>query len=102
MQEPVDLVVSFEAAAGQGDALFAVLQALQAGSVQEPGCLAYDLARSDGNPDVFFLVEMWTSAQALQEHQRTPHFVEGVAAIGRLGAKVEQHAVHWTPRPLRG
>ena len=63
---------------------------LATASRKENGCVSYDVLQDKGNPAVFVLVEEWTSAAALDAHNKTPHFAEAVSSAQPfLGAPLE-------------
>jgi len=49
------------------------LLALSAPTRAEPGNIQYDLYQSPTKPNEFMRLEVWKSAQALEEHKATPH-----------------------------
>lgn len=59
--------------AGRERELEAHLLSLAAPTRAEPGCVTYDLYRSPDAPHEFLRFEVWTSAEALEAHKRTPH-----------------------------
>jgi quinol monooxygenase YgiN len=50
------------------------MSALVAPTSKEPGCLRYDLYRSDTDPSLWVLLEAWQSQRDLDAHVETPHF----------------------------
>jgi quinol monooxygenase YgiN len=63
---------------------------LATASRKENGCVSYDVLEDKANPAVFALVEEWTSAAALDAHNKTPHFAEAVSSVqSLLGAPLE-------------
>lgn len=58
---------------------------LQAGSRAEAGCIQYTVSRALDDPAIFFLYEEWADQAALDDHYKTPHFlnwgVDGIRAI---------------------
>jgi quinol monooxygenase YgiN len=68
----------------------AIVLKLATASRKENGCVTYDVLEDKANPAVFALVEEWTSAAALDAHNRTPHFAEAVSSAQPfLGAPLE-------------
>lgn len=53
----------------------------------EPGCLLYSLQQGTDDPDVFAYVEKWESEEALAEHGKSPHVLEGSAERSALMAE---------------
>jgi (4S)-4-hydroxy-5-phosphonooxypentane-2,3-dione isomerase len=43
-------------------------------SVQEPGCLRFDVVQQADVPTLFVLVEIYRDPQALAAHRETPHY----------------------------
>ena len=52
------------------------------GSRQEPGNLRFDVLQSDEDPGRFMLYEIFASAEAVEAHRLTPHYLEWRAAVG--------------------
>lgn len=70
---PVHLFVRIEA--GQaGETLAAALRACATASRKEEGCVEYRIF-ADAEKTALFLKETWASQEALDIHQRTPHFL---------------------------
>ena len=66
-------------------------KALTACSLQDKGCIAYDIFESATRPDVLLICETWTDADALAAHSATEHFERYVGQIEQLGQmKLEQ------------
>jgi len=63
------------------------------GSLQEPGCLRFDLLQAEDDPSRFFLYEVYRSKDDFKAHQQTRHYLswkEQVAdwmAQPRVGVK---------------
>ena len=71
----VVLAVTYRASPGHAGRVGELLAAMaQAVAAHEPGCLAYDVARSIDQPEVFLLYERYTDEAAFDEHRRTGHF----------------------------
>jgi quinol monooxygenase YgiN len=62
---------------------------MREGTRQEPGCLQYDLHRTEDSR--FVLYERYTDAAAIEHHHSTPHYQELVQ--GRGLALLEGRAV---------
>ncbi|HEX6852497.1 MAG TPA: SMP-30/gluconolactonase/LRE family protein [Candidatus Polarisedimenticolaceae bacterium] len=58
---------------GRGADLERHLLSLEGPTRAEPGCLRYDLYRSPDAPHEFMRYEVWSSAEALEAHKRSPH-----------------------------
>jgi quinol monooxygenase YgiN len=76
--------------ADQVQALFAELAVK---SREEPGCIAYEVARgAGGDSGTFMLFEKWRDQAALDEHYATEHFRKlGVNGVRHLATS--RHAV---------
>jgi quinol monooxygenase YgiN len=84
MANSVRVVVKIIARAEAVDAMKAVVLKLAERSHAENGCISYEALQDQSAPERFVLVEEWSSAEALDAHNRTPHFHEAVAAAGPL------------------
>jgi len=62
------------ASPGQEEELGRRMSALVAPTSEEPGCLRYDLYRSDTDPSLWVLLEAWQSQAHLDAHVETLHF----------------------------
>mgnify|MGYP003695168041 CR=1 FL=1 len=51
------------------------LCALVAPTREEDGCLDYEVHQSGDDPDIWFLYENWRSAEDMEAHFDTPHFM---------------------------
>ena len=51
------------------------LEPLIAATLQEPGCLRYQLHQSLESPHSWMLYEEWESETALLAHQQQPHYI---------------------------
>lgn len=67
-------VVAFiRALAGRSERLGQRLLELVAPTRAEPGCLGYDVHRSDDTPDLWMIYETWRSSEDLSAHFELPH-----------------------------
>lgn len=57
---------------------------LVAASLQDAGCVAYDLFESATRPDVLMICETWTDEAALAAHSASTHFTTLVPQIEKL------------------
>ncbi|MBI5017220.1 MAG: antibiotic biosynthesis monooxygenase [Deltaproteobacteria bacterium] len=46
----------------------------------EPGCLMFNVAQDEADPDVLYLFEVYRDADAVETHTKTPHFLRWVEA----------------------
>ncbi len=67
------LIARLKAKPGMGEALGAALLTIVAPSRAEPGCINYDLHRSDADPDLWCVYENWRSKADHAAHDATPH-----------------------------
>ncbi|RFZ85853.1 antibiotic biosynthesis monooxygenase [Mucilaginibacter terrenus] len=68
------------------------LKKLVTASVDEPGCLAYELYQYKDEPYKYVIEEEWTDEDALGAHMETPHyknFVRVSNALLRTAADVK-------------
>lgn len=64
---------------------------LVACSLQEKGCIAYDIFESATRKDVLMICETWENAEALAMHEKANHFVTLVPKIqGLASMKLEK------------
>ncbi len=70
--------------AGRAD-LAAAARELVAASLEDDGCVAYDLFESATRPDVLMICETWRDAAALAAHEQTVHFTTLVPRMEQLG-----------------
>ncbi len=75
MSQPVTVIAIISVKAGQEARAHALLQSLVPPTLQEPGCLAYDLHQSVADPGDFMFFERWESDEALAAHAAStaPH-----------------------------
>lgn len=50
----------------------------------EPGCLTFDVLEAQGEPNTFYLYEIYTSPAALETHKQTPHYLNSRPLIADL------------------
>ena len=80
----VVVVAIFEVQEGKAEEAEAALRETIEATHAEAGCLNYALHRDAGDPNVFVLVEKWTSQVALDSHFQQPY----VAALGERASGV--------------
>jgi quinol monooxygenase YgiN len=76
----VVVIASFRVKEGREDDVVAGLTELITQSHGEAGCLSYALHHDRNDPQVYVVIERWTSMVALESHLQQPY----VAAIGPL------------------
>ena len=77
-------VAFIRAKSGRGAELGGLLAELAPISREEAGCIDFELHRSVGEPDLWFVYEDWKSRNDLDQHFKTPHllkFAEASAAL---------------------
>lgn len=73
MDKPLTLVAFIRAKPGAEEELGKRLRALVEPTHQEPGCVNYDLHRSNDDPALWMLFENWRSQRDLDLHFETPY-----------------------------
>ena len=77
---------------GQVDKFLHYLEADVQGSLAEPGCLRFDVARDASDPHVFLLYEVYRDEAAYEVHARAPYFRAMFEQAGEtLAAPPEGH-----------
>jgi quinol monooxygenase YgiN len=76
MKTSIILRVTVRCKPGQGKPVYESLLQCQTHSLQEPGCLEYDLYRDFYQPDQLYLFEEWQSHDALALHRETSHYLQ--------------------------
>ncbi len=70
------VLATLVAGLGHTDRLRTALEAMIEPSLDEPGCLAYQLYIDPNRPEQMVLVEEWEDEEALQVHFSTAHFAQ--------------------------
>jgi quinol monooxygenase YgiN len=78
MSDAVRVVVKVVARADAIAEITAIVLKLATQSRKETGCVNYEVLQDTGNPEIFVLIEQWTSVAALDAHNKTAHFHEAV------------------------
>lgn len=87
----IRLNVFIQPAPGNKEAVLEKAKALTACSLNDHGCVAYDVFVSATRPDVLMICETWTDAEALAAHSASGHFKKYVGEMEGLGTlKLEQ------------
>lgn len=73
MKQPLTLVAFIRAKTGMEEELGQRLQALVVPTREEPGCINYNLHRSNDDPALWMLYENWRSRRDLEQHFETPY-----------------------------
>ncbi len=80
----VVVAVTFHINEGRADEAVEAFTGVVVPTHEEAGCLSYALHRDRSDPNVFVLVERWTSYVALESHLQQPY----VAALGAKAAEL--------------
>lgn len=67
------------------DALLRAARELVASSLNDKGCIAYDLFESATRPEVLMICETWSDADSLAAHEQAAHFTTLVPLMQQLG-----------------
>jgi len=70
---PYVICATWKAKAGEADAVIGLLEQVRRASLDEPGCLLFNVHRSLEDTSVFFLYEQYTSEDAFDEHAASDH-----------------------------
>ena len=92
----VVLAVKYTCPPDKTDAILAALRRMAALVKQnEPGCRAYQVSRSEENPDLLLLYEVYDDQAALDVHASSDHFKEIVQGeiIAMLESRVRERYV---------
>ena len=96
----VALIVRYQAMAGKGDDVAALLAQHTAATRAEPGCRDFMALRVTEDPDSFVLYERYESREAFEAHLASPHY-EGIA-VARIRPLLSDRVVEFcqviTPR----
>lgn len=66
------------------EAVRAELLKMVAPTRQEEGCMEYRLHQDNNDPAVFVFYETWKNPDCLEQHTKSRHYLEYVAAVGYL------------------
>jgi quinol monooxygenase YgiN len=76
------LTAKYTVQPGKGAAVDAALKRMAPLVAEsEPGCSLYQVSRSQDNPDLLLLYEVYADEAAIQAHRETPHFKEIIEGI---------------------
>lgn len=81
MQAPIIVVATITAHPGQRVAVTAALKKAVLLVREEPGCERYDLHRDEADADRLVMVERWSSAEDLAQHEQGAPFKELVKEL---------------------
>lgn len=80
MSQALTIVARIEAKPEYIERVKAELTKLIEPTLQEKGCLQYDLHQDNDNPAVFLFYENWESRELWQVHMQSPHLQGYMAA----------------------
>jgi quinol monooxygenase YgiN len=95
----VSTVAIARAKPGQEDELGRRMMALVAPTLAEPGCINYDLHRSNTDPAVWMFYENWRSQADLDAHMQSPHFKAFFSRADEVMASVDAHQLSMVLAP---
>lgn len=67
-------------------AVIALAKELAAASLNDEGCIAYDVFESATRPDVLMICETWKGGASLAVHSKTSHFTSLVPQTEQLAS----------------
>ncbi len=85
--DPLYLVVEIRPRPERASEVRAILQAMIDATRRESGCELYDLVVNADDPEVWVMLEKWSSRPAWEAHMGAPHNVEGNARLEGLLAE---------------
>ena len=87
MSNKLTIVAKIEANPEKIDLVKSELLKLIEPTLQEAGCIQYDLHQDDGDPSVFLFYENWESRELWQTHMNNTHLAEyGRATAGAVAS----------------
>ena len=75
----------YQAGEGRQAEALAAAKALTAASLEQDGCIAYDVFESATRPGVLLICETWRDEQALALHAASAPFLHYVAILNEAG-----------------
>ena len=70
---PYVICATWKVRSGETDAILRLLDQVRRASLEEPGCLRFDVHRSLDEPSVFLLYEQYASKAAFDQHAASDH-----------------------------
>jgi quinol monooxygenase YgiN len=74
--EPVVVIARWTTTVKSVDGVLALVEQLRQRSLEEPGCLGYEVLRNVGAPESIVLIESYADPSALEAHRRSEHYRE--------------------------
>ena len=81
MTDILTVVAWIRAAPGAEDSVRAALMSIVPPTLEEEGCIDYQLHVVDDDPRLFYFVEHWRSGEDLDIHLSAPHVQEAIASV---------------------
>jgi len=75
------------------------IRANHLGSIEEPGCVRFDVLQAVGDPTRFTLYEVYRDEAAFAAHQKTPHYLTWREAVTDWMAQPRQGLKHRSLHP---
>lgn len=69
------------------DAFIAATRVNHENSIREPGNMRFDVLRDAGDPNRFYLYEVYRTEADAQDHKRTPHYLVWRDAVEKMMAE---------------
>ena len=80
----LSVVAWVRAEPGAEDTVREALAGFVAPTLEEEGCIGYQLHGVNDDPGLFYFVEYWRSEEDLERHIASPHIRDGGAAVRHL------------------
>lgn len=81
---PFTLIVHLQVKKGEEKAFLAAAKPCIAGTLEEKGCVAYELHQDSEDPTKFVFFEKWKSPKDLTAHFEEEHLKKFVGGLGKL------------------
>ena len=76
----ITVIAKLKAKSGAEEQLYEACRSLVAPTLQEDGCINYDMHRSTEEPGTFMFYENWTTRPLWEQHMQAPHLTKFSAA----------------------
>lgn len=98
---PVHLIVRITVPVRNQTAWKLTVRELEKYSRQEPGCVRYHFGQIEGSETEFYVIEEYTSVEALNIHSNSPYFQALVPALGKMSSTLSVEKVFpINPQPI--
>lgn len=78
----IKIVAKAVVVSSKREAYLEVARELIDASRKEPGCISYGLYQDMSNPNVLTFIEEWEDLEAIENHNRSPHFTAICPKLG--------------------